>query len=489
MKEKVEEILSLIPNITEEDINLIKKAYKFSEKAHSGQIRKSGEPYIIHPLNTAKILASQGMAPVVVTSGLLHDIFEETRVTKDELKKEFGDEIFGLVEGAKKLGDIRYTGTERSVENLRKFFISEAKDLRILVIRLADRLHNVETLEHVDKEKQSRIAMETLEVYAPLANRLSMGQLKGDLEDAAFRFAYPIEYEKIKKLLGEKTDVKEKYLIETKNRIEELIKEFGIENFRMDYRQKHLYSLWNKIKKYDIDISNIYDIIAIRVIVPSVEDCYSLLGLIHGEWKPMLNRIRDYIANPKVNGYQSLHTIIFTEEGGVVEVQIRTFDMHHRAENGVAAHFAYKEKGSSEKTMAKSKDTEWARELHELNQNKDDKEKFKQTIKLDFFKDRIFVFTPRGDIIDLPEGSCVVDFAYAIHTSIGDHVQGAKINGKNSSLDTKLKTNDVVEIQTNKNGRPSSKWLDFAKTNLAKKHINNYLREHSLLSKFLSFGK
>jgi len=488
MNGTIKEILSLVPNPTEENINLIEKAYKFAEKAHSKHKRKSGEPYFVHPVYTAKILASLGMAPSVIAAGLLHDIFEED-ISKEDIKIEFGSEILELVEGVRKLGDIKYVGTERNVENLRKFFISEAKDLRTLVIRLADRLHNVKTLEHVEPEKQKRIAMETLEVYAPLANRLSIGQLKGELEDAAFKFAYPKEYEEIKKLLSEKTDVKEKYLIETKNRIEEILEEAGIKDVRMDYRQKHLYSLWNKIKKNDVDISNIYDIIAIRVIVPSVEDCYSILGLVHGEWKPMLNRIKDYIANPKVNGYQSLHTIIFTEEGGVVEVQIRTFDMHNRAENGVAAHFAYKEKGGSEKTITKNKDTEWARQLHELNENKDDKEKFKQTIKLDFFKDRIFTFTPRGDIIDLPEGSCVIDFAYAIHTSIGDHVQGARINGKNSSLDTKLKTNDIVEIQTNKNGRPSSKWLDFVKTNLAKKHINNYLREHSLLSRFLSFGK
>ncbi len=370
---------------------------------------------------------------------------------------------------------------------MRKFFIHETRDLRVLAIRLADRLHNVETLEFVPKNKQKRIALETLEVYANLANRLSMGQLKGRLEDSAFKFAYPEEYSKITKLLEDKKDVGQKYLIEVKDKILSMIENSKIQNWTIDYRQKNVYSLWNKLKKYDININNIYDISAIRVIVDSVEDCYLVLGLIHGQWRPMMNRIKDYIASPKTNGYQSLHTIIFTESGGIVEVQIRTKEMHDRAENGIAAHFAYKEKGGSDKNLAKN--AEWSHKLHDLNLSKNYRENFDKSINLDFFKDRIFVFTPKKDIIDLPSQSTVIDFAYAIHTSIGDHAQSAIVNGKNCALNTELKTNDIVEVKINKKSNPSSKWIDFAKTNLAKKHIQNHLKSNSLLDKYTSFGK
>jgi GTP pyrophosphokinase len=483
----VDEIISLNTDLKEKDKTLIKKAYNFAHRAHDGQLRKSGEPYFLHVASTAKNLADLGMSSVVISAGLLHDVLEDADITRDELKNEFGEEIVELVEGVTKLGKVKYKGVERNVENLRKFFISVAKDLRVLVIKLADRLHNIETLEHVRPDKQKRIALETLEIYAPLANRLSMGRLKGHLEDAAFKFAYPKEYEEVKKLLLEKKDAEEKYLIEVKDKIEEKIKEAKIKDCKIDYRQKHLYSLWKKLQKYDMDIGKIYDIIALRVMVDSVADCYHVLGLIHGEWTPVPNRIKDYIASPKTNGYQSLHTTIFTGTGGIVEIQIRTHEMHEKAENGIAAHFIYKEKNKNETKIPKQ--FEWVNQLHDLNQNKEDPEKFLKSIKMDFFKDRLFVFTPKGDIIDLPEDSSVIDFAYAIHTSIGSHAQSAKVNGKNSALNVKLKTNDIVEIQVNKNAKPSSKWLDYAKTSLARKQINNYLKDNSLLSKFLSFGK
>lgn len=483
----VEQIISLVQKINKEDKLLIEKAYTFAQKAHEGQLRKSGEPYFMHVASTALNLADLGMGAVVISTGLLHDVLEDADVTEEELKKEFGEEIVGLVEGVTKLGTVKYKGIERNVENLRKFFISVAKDLRVLVIKLADRLHNIETLEHVRPDKQKRIALETLEIYAPLANRLSMGRLKGKLEDAAFRFAYPKEYEEVKKLLLEKKDVDEKYLLEVKDTIENLVKESKIKNEKIDYRQKHLYSLWKKLQKYDMDIEKIYDIIALRVMVDSVVDCYHILGLIHGEWTPVPNRIKDYIASPKANGYQSLHTTIFTGTGGIVEIQIRTHEMHEKAENGIAAHFIYKEKNKNENGMPKQ--LEWLNQLHDLNQNKENPEKFLKTIKMDFFNDRVFVFTPKGDIIDLPEDSSVIDFAYAIHTDIGNHVQGAKVNGKNSALNHKLKNNDIVQIVVNKNAKPSSKWLDYTKTTLARKQINNHLKENSLLSKFLSFGK
>lgn len=483
----LDEIISTIPKLKEKDKNLIIKAYNFAEKAHAGQLRKSGDPYFTHVANTALNLATLEMTPTVIAAGLLHDVLEDANITKEELIKEFGDEIVELVEGVTKLGKVKYKGIERNVENLRKFFVSVAKDLRVLVIKLADRLHNMQTLEHVRPDKQKRIAMETLEIYAPLADRLSMGRLKGKLEDAAFKFAYPKEYEEVKQLLLERKDADEKYLIEVKNIITEKIKESKIKNATIDYRQKHLYSLWKKLIKYDMDMGKIYDIIALRVMVDSIVDCYHVLGLIHGEWTPVPNRIKDYIATPKINGYQSIHTTIFTGTGGIVEIQIRTHEMHEKAEKGIAAHFIYKDKDEASRTIPKQ--FEWVQQLHELHLQEDNPEKFLKTIKMDFFKDRVFIFTPKGDIIDLPEESSPIDFAYAIHTDIGNHAQGAKINGKNVALGAKLSNNDIVEIQVNKNANPSSKWLDHVKTSLARKQINNYLKSNSLLSKFLSFGK
>jgi len=487
MPPTIDEIIALTSDIKEKDKNLIKKAYDFAKKAHEGQLRKSGEPYFTHVANTAKNLADLGMKAKTISAGLLHDVLEDADITEEELRKEFGDEIVELVEGVTKLGKIKYKGVERNVENLRKFFVSVAKDLRVLVIKLADRLHNIETLESVRPDKQKRIALETLEIYAPLANRLSMGRLKGRLEDGAFKFAYPKEYEEVKKLLLEKKDADEKYLFEVKDKLEQKINESNIKGAKIDYRQKHLYSLWKKLLKNDMDIEKIYDIIALRVMVNSVADCYHVLGLIHGEWTPVPNRIKDYIATPKANGYQSLHTTIFTGTGGIAEIQIRTYEMHEKAENGIAAHFIYKEKNKDDSKMPKQ--LEWVQQLHDLNQIQDDPEKFLKSIKMDFFNNRVFVFTPKGDVIDLPEDSSVIDFAYAIHTDIGNHAQGSKVNGKNSALNTKLKNNDIIEIQTNKNAKPSSKWLDHTKTSLARKQINNYLKENSLLSKFLSFGK
>ena len=487
MPPTIDEIIALIPDIKEKDKNLIKKAYDFAKKAHEGQLRKSGEPYFTHVANTALNLADLGMKAKTISAGLLHDVLEDADISEEELKKEFGEEIVELVKGVTKLGKIKYKGMERNVENLRKFFVSVAKDLRVLVIKLADRLHNIETLESVRPDKQKRIALETLEIYAPLANRLSMGRLKGRLEDGAFKFAYPKEYEEVKKLLLEKKDADEKYLFEVKDKLEQKINESNIKGAKIDYRQKHLYSLWKKLIKNDMDIEKIYDIIALRVMVNSVADCYHVLGLIHGEWTPVPNRIKDYIATPKANGYQSLHTTIFTGTGGIAEIQIRTYEMHEKAENGIAAHFIYKEKNKDDSKMPKQ--LEWVQQLHDLNQIQDDPEKFLKSIKMDFFNNRVFVFTPKGDVIDLPEDSSVIDFAYAIHTDIGNHAQGSKVNGKNSALNTKLKNNDIIEIQTNKNAKPSSKWLDHTKTSLARKQINNYLKENSLLSKFLSFGK
>lgn len=484
---QIDEIISLVKHLDPSGKTLIEKAYLCAQKAHDGQTRKSGEPYFIHVFATAKNLTELGMGPTVIAAGFLHDVLEDTETTEEELEKEFGTEIVGLVKGVTKLGTVKYKGIERNVENLRKFFVSMTEDLRVLVIKLADRLHNIQTLEHVRPDKQKRIALETLEVYAPLANRLSMGRLKGKLEDSAFRFAYPKEYEEVRTLLAEKSDAEEKYLHEVHDILQQKLQEHKIEA-RVDYRQKHLYSLWCKLKKYDMDIGKIYDIIAIRVVVKNIEDCYHTLGIIHGTWKPLPERIKDYIATPKPNGYKSLHTTIFSGTGGIVEIQIRTESMHDEAENGVAAHFAYKEKGAHQKEVD-TKKFEWINQLRDINQEITSPEKFLKEIKMDFFKDRVFVFTPKGEIIDLPEDSSAIDFAYAIHTDIGNHAQNAKINGKMVALHTKLKNKDIIEIHTNKNTNPSSKWLAHAKTGLARKHINAHLKENSLLSKFRSFAK
>lgn len=484
MNTNLSKIYSVMKDVNKDDKALIEKAYHFVEKAHSKQDRKSGEPYFNHVFATAFNLAELGMSPIVICAGFLHDVLEDTTITEEELQKEFGSEITSLIKGVTKLGTVKYKGIERNVENLRKFFVSMAEDLRVLVIKLADRLHNIETLEYVRPDKQKRIALETLEVYSPLANRLSMGKIKGRLEDAAFKFAYSKEYVEVSKLLEEKKDAKLKYLLEVNDILDKELKEAHIKKYTINYRQKHLYSLWLKLKKYDMDIGKIYDIIAMRVIVSSIAECYHVLGIIHGKWTPLPNRIKDYIATPKANGYRSIHTTIFTGTGGIVEIQIRTKEMDDQAENGIAAHFAYKEKKIEDKQL------NWVKELRELNlEEKDKPEKFLETIKINFFKNRVFIFTPMGDIIDLPEGSSVIDFAYAIHTDIGYHTQGALVNGKNVALNTKLKTHDIVEIQTNKNAKPSSKWLNFAKTSLAKREINSYLKENSLLSKFLTFGK
>ena len=486
----IDEIFALTPRISASDKALVEKAYIFAEKSHEGQKRNSGEPYFVHVFETAKKLAELGMDTKTIVAGLLHDVIEDTPVTDEDLRAEFGDEIVELVNGVTKLGKLKYQGSERHVESLRKFFLAMANDLRVLIIKLADRLHNIKTLEHVRPDKQKRIALETIEIHARLADRIGMGKLKGELEDAAFPFAYPKEYTEVKKLLEEKAASNKQEL----NLVaEELKKELGIHHVHIveiSQRAKHMYSLWRKLIKYNMDIDKIYDIVALRVIVDNVEDCYRTLGIVHGIWKPLAGRIKDYIAIPKPNGYRSLHTTIFTGNGGIVEIQIRTPEMHAEAAYGIAAHFVYKAKKQSLKnTEHADKKLEWIDELKELQKVVDVPSKFLEHLKMDLFQDRIFVFTPNGDVVDLPIDSSPIDFAYAIHSDIGNHAQGSKINGKLEALTVKLKNNDIVEIKVNKNANPSSKWLDHTKTTMAKKHINNYLKDHSLLAKFRSFAK
>ncbi len=482
------DITSLLEGLRSEDKKLIEKAYIFAEDAHKGQLRNSGEPYFNHVYETAKILAELGMDAKTIVAGLLHDVIEDTPVDEEGLEKEFGKEIVELVNGVTKLGKMKYTGTERHVESLRKFFMAMSKDLRVLIIKLADRLHNVRTLQYVKPEKQKRIALETIEIHARLADYIGMGKLKGELEDASFPFAYPKEYAEVEKLLLENSKSNKEQLAIVSKELTSELKEQGVQVIEMSTRAKHKYSLWKKIKKYDMDIEKVYDIVALRVIVSDVENCYRVLGIVHSLFQPLPGRIKDYIATPKKNGYRSLHTTIFTGNGGILEIQIRTPEMHAEAAYGVAAHFVYKDTKKSV-VANQSQKFEWMDKLKEIHKIIDKPEKFLEHLKMDLFHDRIFIFTPKGDVIDLPYDSSPIDFAYAIHSDIGNHAQSANINHKMAPLNTKLQNNDIVEIVVNKNANPSSKWLDHTKTTMAKKHINAYLKEHSLLSRFLSFGK
>ena len=471
-----------------EEKKLIKKAFDFAWEAHKGQRRDSGEPYFAHVFETAKNLARFNMNSKTVAAGLLHDTIEDNPTKGQELEKEFGKEITFLVNGVSKLGKLKYRGRERYVESLRKFFIAVAEDFRVLMIKLADRLHNLQTLQYIPEEKRRRIALESLEVYAPLAHRLGIGRIKGELEDAAFPYVYPKESAMVDELLKQKAHLSQRYLKKVQEELRKALIDQGIKVIKLDFRIKHRYSLYKKLLKYNMDIERIYDLVALRVIVPTVEDCYQTLGIIHSIWKPVPGRIKDYIALPKPNGYQSLHTSIFTGEGGIAEIQIRTFEMHGLAEYGIASHFAYKDTRYGKKTTGEKK-ASWIESFRELQKHVAKHGAYLEELKMDFFHDRIFVFTPGGDVIDLPDGSSPIDFAYAIHTDVGNHAAGAKVNGKMVSLNTKLQWGDIIEIIKKKDSHPTSKWLDYAKTTLAKRHIKAHVGEGGFLNKLKLFGK
>lgn len=480
MEPKPQDIFVLVPDINEDDKAIITKAFDFSKNAHRTQERNSGEPYFSHLFEVARNLARMNADPVTIAAGLLHDVLEDTDVTEEELTKEFGPEIVFLVQGVTKLGHLKYKGVVRHAESLRKFFIASAHDIRVVIIKLADRLHNISTLEHVPKDKQQRIAIETLEIYARLADRLGMGSIKSQLEDMAFPYAYPEEFEKVTTLLKDYTSFTEPHLAQVAATLKEELMILEADVTRLDYRVKHLYSLWQKLKQNDYDITKIYDILALRILVPTVSDCYHALGIIHGLYKPLPGRFKDYIALPKPNGYRSLHTTVFDGSGEMVEIQIRTEGMHHEAEYGISSHVYYKEigKNKDEKTTLKNiKKSDWTKELLEAQKNIESPEDFLKHLHLDFFEKRVFVYTPKGDVIELPEGSSTIDFAYAIHSDIGNHISGAKINGKMVSIDTQLQRGDVVEITHNERQKPNRKWLDMCKTTFAKTHIRKFLKE------------
>ncbi len=455
------------------DLDLVRLAFDFADEAHRGQTRKSGEPYIIHPLSAAHYLADSKIDPTIVAATLLHDVPEDTSVTLEDIEKNFGADIAGMVRGITKLGKLKYRGVERYLENLRKMFIAMAEDVRVMIIKFADRIHNLSTLEHLPPQKRYRIALESLEIYAPIANRLGMDDMKGELEDLSFQYVYPKEYLRIKAIREEKLagreDYFEKIIVHTKLELEKA----GITHNSVYGRSKRLYSLYQKLLRKNNEIAKVYDTFAIRIIVPTVADCYGALGILHTIWKPLKGRIKDYISQAKPNGYQSLHTTVFSDDGEVVEFQIRTQAMHDEAEYGVAAHWHYDEFGS----RLPKREIKWAQELAEIQKDILNKLSDLEEMKVDFLQSRIFVFTPKGDVIDLPEGATPVDFAYHIHTKVGDKCTGVLVNDKMDSLDTELHNGDVVEIIVDKNRKgPNPDWINFAKTHTAKMHIKDSLK-------------
>ncbi len=479
MHTPIESLYAAANYLNADEKKLIEKAYFTAKSFHEGQLRKSGEPYFNHCVATAINIANQKMDADTIAAGLMHDLLEDTSYTHEQMEKDFGLEITTLVEGVTKLGKVRYNGVERHVESLRKFFVAMSDDIRVVVIKLCDRLHNISTLEYVDKHKQKRIALETLEIHARLADRLGMGKLKAELEDKAFPYVYPDEYKRTQEILKTIQSTDEATLEEISKTINEELRILEVNIERVDQRIKHLYSLWQKLKKYNYDIAKIYDIIALRIIVPNMSDCYQALGVIHSFYKPMPGRFKDYIAVPKPNGYQSLHTTVFTGTGATVEIQIRTKQMHEEAEYGIASHLAYKELGTNDidrHTLAKK--VSWTRELLEWQKDVSKHGDFLKNLKEDFFNHRVFIFTPKGDVIDLPDGSTPLDFAYTVHSHIGDHAMRSYVSGKLVPFDYVLKNKDVVRIETSDTAKPNRKWINMCKTTMAKRHIRSWLKEN-----------
>ncbi|HTN52817.1 MAG TPA: bifunctional (p)ppGpp synthetase/guanosine-3',5'-bis(diphosphate) 3'-pyrophosphohydrolase, partial [Anaeromyxobacter sp.] len=464
------------------DLDLIKKAYVYSAKVHQGQIRKSGEPYLVHPLEVAGILAELKLDESSVVTGLLHDTIEDTLATKEEIAELFGAEIVDLVDGVTKLSQFSAANTqeEKQAENFRKMVVAMAKDIRVLLVKLADRTHNMRTLDAMKPEAQERIARETLDIYAPLANRLGIQWIKNELEELSFKYLRPQDYAELAGKVTVRAREKERFVAEV---VEIIQKKLGEASLSADIsgRVKHLYSIFRKMQELGVDFEQIQDVIGFRVIVETVAQCYESLGLVHALWKPIPGRFKDYIAIPKPNLYQSLHTTVIGPAGERIEVQIRTREMHRIAEEGVAAHWAYKEKGRDGKGQELSrKDAEsfgWLRQLVEWQRELADPREFLETVKVDLFSDEVFVFTPKGAVKSLPRGATPVDFAYTIHSEIGEHCVGAKVNGKLVPLRYRLKNGDTVEILQSPHSHPSKDWLTFVKTSRAQAKIRQYIRQ------------
>ncbi len=460
------------------DFTLLEKAYKMASSAHEGQLRESGDPYISHPVEVAHILAGLELDTTTIIAGLLHDTVEDTNCTYDEIKGMFGEDTAMLVDGVTKLDKIPYTTKEeQQAENLRKMFLAMAKDIRVILIKLADRLHNMHTLKYMPADKQVEKAKETLEIYAPLAHRLGISKIKWELEDVCLRYLHPKEYYDLVDKISIRRREREAYITQIKDEIKLRTTELGIET-KIDGRPKHFYSIYRKMQEQNKTLDQIYDLFAVRVIVNSVKDCYAVLGLVHELYKPMPGRFKDYIAMPKPNLYQSLHTTLIGHEGHPFEVQIRTWDMHKVAEVGIAAHWKYKE-GSGSKSELDNK-MAWLRQMLEWQKEANDANEFVETVKIDLFADEVFVFTPKGDVVNLPVGSNPIDFAYSIHSAIGNKMMGARVNGEIVKLGYALKNGDIVEILTSSNVHgPSRDWLKIVKSSQARNKINQWFKREN----------
>ena len=472
-----------------EGLKLIKEAFDFAAEVHKDQRRFSGEAYMHHPVAVSLNAASLQLDTKTIAAALLHDTVEDGSTLRD-IKKHFGEEIAFLVKGVTKVNKIKYQGVERAAENMRRMFLAIAEDIRIVILKLVDRLHNMKTLWALPSvEKQRRIATETLEIYAPLADRLGMGELKAELEDLAFRYVHPKEYQWIQKEVSRKIPEREAYLKNIIPIVQKALRREDIRSFEISARAKHHYSIWKKLLKYEKDWGRVLDLTALRIVLPDIEDCYATLGIIHSLWPPMPGRIKDYIALPKPNGYQSLHTTVFCTNGKPTEFQIRTRDMHRESEYGIASHWLWAESEKPEGgTRFVGKKFSWVKQMQtwqkEFRKNKGSGKEFLESLKIDFFKDRIFVLTPKGDVIDLPEGATPIDFAYHVHSEIGDHAGSAKVNAKLVPFHYQLSSGEVVEILTQKNRKPSLEWLKFVKTSQAKSRIRHTLKEKGSVEYF-----
>jgi GTP pyrophosphokinase len=458
------------------DLELLERAYQFSARAHRGQKRWSGEDTVSHGVAVARILVELHLDSVSVTCGLLHDVVEDTDVTTADLEKEFGPEVATIVDGLTKISTLTFrSSAEEQVENYRKLLVSVARDARVIIVKLADRLHNMRTLEHLPQEKQARIALETREIYAPLAHRFGMGRVRAELEDLAFKFLEADDYKGLAKKVAARKTEREALIERMLGPLKKALDRAGIPEVEVTGRPKHLWSIHKKIVTRNLPYEAIYDLMAIRVLVNSVPDCYHALGVIHSHWTPLQERIKDYIAQPKSNGYQSLHTTIFGPEGHLYEIQIRTREMHHTAEYGIAAHWLYKEGGEPRDEL--DKHLMWFRQLLDRQQEAQSPQEFLEFLRIDLYQDEIFVFTPQGDVKQLPKGATPIDFAFAVHTEVGLRCQGAKVNGRIAPLHRQLKNGDTVEILTSAAARPSQDWLSHVRTARARQKIRQWIRQ------------